>query len=138
MDKNSFKQYRRVSIAEMRPATEADRGDETISISQPDIAMGSPRTGDMIARNPENHDDRWLVAAEYFTANFAPLASHPGKETSSRVSSIAANLIYTNPDSLTAAYHAGSIRLRELAADIRSLAASCMSQDETPGQSEKK
>jgi hypothetical protein len=27
----------------------------------------------MIARNPANHEDRWLVAAEYFAANFEPV-----------------------------------------------------------------
>jgi hypothetical protein len=27
----------------------------------------------MIARNPANHDDKWLVAADYFAANFEPV-----------------------------------------------------------------
>jgi len=27
----------------------------------------------MIARNPVNHDDQWLVAAAYFSANFEPV-----------------------------------------------------------------
>ena len=30
---------------------------------------------DMIARNPKNHDDQWLVAAAYFADNFEPLAT---------------------------------------------------------------
>ena len=29
--------------------------------------------GDMIARNPKNHADKWLVAAQYFSDNFEPL-----------------------------------------------------------------
>jgi hypothetical protein len=27
----------------------------------------------MIARNPKNHDDQWLVAAKYFADNFEPV-----------------------------------------------------------------
>jgi hypothetical protein len=37
-----------------------------ISISKEDFAAGSPKAGDMIARNPKNHADQWLVAAQYF------------------------------------------------------------------------
>jgi len=44
-----------------------------ISISAPDKEAGSPKAGDMIARNPKNHDDMWLVAAQYFADNFEPL-----------------------------------------------------------------
>jgi uncharacterized protein YozE (UPF0346 family) len=29
----------------------------------------------MIARNPKNHDDKWLVAAQYFADNFEPIES---------------------------------------------------------------
>jgi hypothetical protein len=32
--------------------------------------MLSPKAGDMIARNPENHEDQWLVAAQYFADHF--------------------------------------------------------------------
>ena len=41
-----------------------------ISISDADAKAGSPKDGDMIARNPEDHDDQWLVAAQYFADNF--------------------------------------------------------------------
>jgi len=41
-----------------------------VSISDSDIQNGSPKEGDMIARNPENHSDQWLVAKEYFENNF--------------------------------------------------------------------
>ena len=44
-----------------------------VSISQVDRDAGSPREGDMIARNPANHADRWLVAAAYFEDNFEPV-----------------------------------------------------------------
>ena len=84
-----FKKYKRTNIAEMRPVTDghisdfkkngkllfANDGDyrnpNKVSISDADLANGSPKIGDMIARNPENHDDQWLVAKDYFEANFA-------------------------------------------------------------------
>ena len=64
-----YKQYRRTQIAEM---AEWEPGfDMTgVSISKPDALHGSPKKGDMIARNPKNHEDRWLVSMEYFEANF--------------------------------------------------------------------
>ena len=64
-----YKQYRRKQIAELRPYADGD--DMTgVSISEVDTLAGSPRPGDMIARNPKNHDDQWLVAAQYFADNF--------------------------------------------------------------------
>lgn len=45
-------------------------GQITISISEVDLKQGSPRVGDMIARNPKNHLDQWLVAEQYFKENF--------------------------------------------------------------------
>lgn len=81
-----FKQYRRKQIAELRPVTNADikafKNDKHIhsmkdtqfhvSVSDVDKDNGSPKIGDMIARNPKNHDDQWLVAKEYFDNNFEP------------------------------------------------------------------
>lgn len=82
----SFKQYKRKQIAELREVTEADiiqynnKGElelhvydnnyTVVSISQEDIKNGSPKIGDMIARNPNNYYDQWLVAEEYFNDNF--------------------------------------------------------------------
>lgn len=66
-----FKQYRRSQIAELRPYKPGDPM-ERVSISAPDREAGSPKAGDMIARNPKNHDDQWLVAAQYFADNFEP------------------------------------------------------------------
>ena len=64
-----FKQYRRTQIAEMIPWTpDIDMTD--VSISAPDKQKGSPKEGDMIARNPKNHEDKWLVACQYFIDNF--------------------------------------------------------------------
>lgn len=85
----TFKQYRRTQIAEMRPVTASDiqryresgnlhiyskYGEKiTVSISQADLENGSPMIGDMIARNPKNHNDLWLVSEEYFDDNFEEL-----------------------------------------------------------------
>jgi hypothetical protein len=67
----AFRQYRRKQIAELRPYI---LGEEMngISISAEDRNAGSPKAGDMIARNPKNHADQWLVAAKYFADNFEP------------------------------------------------------------------
>ena len=46
-------------------------GSTGVSVSPVDRDAGSPKTGDMIARNPINHDDKWLIAADYFAAKFA-------------------------------------------------------------------
>lgn len=73
---SEFKQYRRNGVAEMRPYVPGE--DLTgISVSGVDIVfgMGMPREGAMIARNPKDHKDQWLVAGKYFRENFdtAPL-----------------------------------------------------------------
>ena len=69
---STFKQYRRTQIAEMKPWV-PETNMTRVSVSAPDKEAGSPKTGDMIARNPKNHDDQWLVAAQYFADNFEPL-----------------------------------------------------------------
>lgn len=69
---SEFTKYRRTQIAEMTPWTPMTDMIR-VSISKPDRDAGSPKAGDMIARNPKNHDDRWLVAAQYFADNFEPL-----------------------------------------------------------------
>jgi len=81
---DNFKEYQRTQIAEMREVTESDiksfQNDKIIhsirdtefrvSISDADLQNGSPKIGDMIARNPKNHNDQWLVAEQYFKDNF--------------------------------------------------------------------
>ena len=87
MIQENFKQYKRTQIAEMRPVTEQDirdyEFDKTLhslrytkfrlSVSVADKVKGSPKIGDMIARNPKNHNDQWLVAEQYFKDNFEPI-----------------------------------------------------------------
>jgi hypothetical protein len=67
-----FKKYRRKQIAELRDYVPGEALD-AVSISSEDKKAGSPKVGDMIARNPKNHDDQWLVAAQYFADNFEEL-----------------------------------------------------------------
>ncbi len=64
-----FKKYRRSQIAELRP-WQPGESMERISVSASDMEAGSPKSGDMIARNPKNHGDQWLVARAYFDDNF--------------------------------------------------------------------
>jgi hypothetical protein len=64
-----YKQYRRKQVAEMRPYQVGDDLN-CVSISDVDRNAGSPKPGDMIARNPKNYTDKWLVAAKYFADNF--------------------------------------------------------------------
>lgn len=67
----TFTKFRRSQVAELAPwDPTVDMGD--VSVSKPDQEAGSPKEGDMIARNPANHADKWLVAAAYFKANFEP------------------------------------------------------------------
>ena len=71
---SDFRQYRRKQIAELAPWTPGF--DMTrVSVSAADKEGGSPKTGDMIARNPQNHDDKWLVSKSYFDENFEPVTS---------------------------------------------------------------
>lgn len=48
-----------------------------VSISDADLANGSPKMGDMIAFNPTNEGDKWLVAEEYFKANYVAAEEVP-------------------------------------------------------------
>lgn len=68
-----FKKYRRKQIAELRPVIAGEVVPESVSISKEDRDAGSPKAGDMIARNPKNHADQWLVAEAYFKDNFEPI-----------------------------------------------------------------
>jgi len=64
-----YKRYQRTAIAEMVDWHE-NFDMAGVSVSEADQQAGSPKTGDKIARNPSNHRDRWLVAADYFANNF--------------------------------------------------------------------
>lgn len=64
---SEFRQYRRRGLTEMRPYVPGEPLAE-ITVSEKD----TPQEGGMIARNPENHQDQWYVAGEYFLKNFEP------------------------------------------------------------------
>ena len=87
---SKFKQYKRIEIAEIRPVIKDDifkqkdfgriaidvsdlKNPISVSISDADLQNGSPKIGDMIARNPKNHNDQWLIAEQYFKDNFEKL-----------------------------------------------------------------
>ncbi len=69
---SEFKQYRKSQIAEMRTW---EPGDDMlrVSVSPADADNGSPKDGDMIARNPKDHDDQWLVGRDFFAGNYVPV-----------------------------------------------------------------
>ncbi len=73
-----FKKYRRSQIAQLAPVTKELENDlswfeaNKVSISEFDKSNGSPKIGDMIARNPQDHADMWLVAEKYFSENYEP------------------------------------------------------------------
>ena len=72
--RDDFKQFRRKQIAELADWTPGfDMAG--VSVSDADKAAGSPKAGDKVARNPTNHSDRWLVAADYFATNFESIAA---------------------------------------------------------------
>ena len=63
---SEWKKYKLTNIAEMRPYA---KGEDLSGVSVSD--QDSPKTDmGMIARNPENHDDQWYVARQYFLDNF--------------------------------------------------------------------
>lgn len=68
----TFTPYRRTQIAEITPWVPGFDMDR-VFVSASDKEAGSPKDGDMIARNPKNHEDQWLIAADYFADNFEPV-----------------------------------------------------------------
>lgn len=62
---NVWNQYKRKGVSEMRPYV---KGEDLSKISVADVDDPETDMG-MIARNPDNHDDQWYVAREYFEKN---------------------------------------------------------------------
>jgi len=65
---SKFKQYinkRHKTVSEMRPYIEGETLDG-VCVSEPDRLNGRPMLGDMIARDPDDRESKWLVASEYF------------------------------------------------------------------------
>jgi len=61
--------YRKKQLQPMMP-WEPDMPMAIVSISKADKMNGSPKEGDMIAVNPDDHTDMWLVAKDYFEENY--------------------------------------------------------------------
>ena len=61
--------YRKKDLQEMTPWVEGLPMD-LVSISEADKENGSPKKGDMIAFNPFDATDMWLVAEEFFKDNY--------------------------------------------------------------------
>jgi NTP pyrophosphatase (non-canonical NTP hydrolase) len=72
---SEFKEYLRTSLGELRPYVPGEDV-SNVSVAQVDRDNGSPKAGDMIARNPKNHADQWLVAEQYFKDNYGNAVSH--------------------------------------------------------------
>ena len=56
----------------VQPAFPWEQGTDMnrVSVSTTDEEGGSPKKGDMIAINPSNPTDKWLIAEKFFNANY--------------------------------------------------------------------
>ncbi len=64
-----MKNYIKKQVQPMMP-WEPDMSMALVSISEADKNNGSPRLGDMIAVNPADATDMWLVAEKFFSENY--------------------------------------------------------------------
>lgn len=64
-----MKNYIKKAIQPMEPWSE-DTDMKRVSVSESDKENGSPKIGDMIAHDPKNPDDQWLIAEDFFTKNY--------------------------------------------------------------------
>jgi hypothetical protein len=65
---SEWKQYSKASEIEAMPWTpDFDMSELSSEPKDP------PKKGDMIARNPKDRDDMWLVSMEYFRENYSPV-----------------------------------------------------------------
>tara|TARA_R110000765_G_scaffold122464_4_gene218958 strand:- start:139 stop:414 length:276 start_codon:yes stop_codon:yes gene_type:complete len=63
------KYYRKKELQPLFPWT-PDLPMGLVSISEADKANGSPKKGDMIAYNPKEATDFWLVSEKFFKGNY--------------------------------------------------------------------
>jgi len=69
MSEQTWTVYRKTGLVEMRPYIPGE--DLTnVSVNKEDEAEIENGGGGMIARNSENHADKWYVAKAYFDANY--------------------------------------------------------------------
>lgn len=67
----NFTKFRRKQVVELRPY-EAGESTVGIRIHPVDAKDGSPKVGDMIARDPDDHNDQWLVPARIINKLYEP------------------------------------------------------------------
>ena len=68
-----FKKYNRKAIpAEMRPYIPGEQLPVDCSVSPDEAREGHPKQGDMVARDPSNHANTWIVKKSYFEEKFDP------------------------------------------------------------------
>jgi hypothetical protein len=63
--------YKKRKPIEMKP-WHADMEMKGVSVSKADKLNGSPKAGDMVARNPNDPDDKWLVSEGYYEEFYYP------------------------------------------------------------------
>lgn len=61
-----WKTYRKGGLVQMRPWRPSD----THTVNDAQKAEGSPKTGDMICRDPDNTEDEWLITSDFFKRNY--------------------------------------------------------------------
>ena len=61
-----WKRYRKKGVTEVRPYVE---GEPLTHVT----CQVPPKPGDWIGRDPNNHDDQWLLTAEFFDKNYEPV-----------------------------------------------------------------
>ena len=67
-----YKQYRKKTPIDVMPWSE-DIDMSGVTVNPNDRYAGSPKLGDMIGRNPNNHADRWLISERYFAESYVPV-----------------------------------------------------------------
>lgn len=72
---SEFKSYPRIGRIEARPYIPGEDLSR-VSVSFED-SKRSTRDGGFIARNPDNHDDQWYIAPEYFAKHYGSAPAEP-------------------------------------------------------------
>ena len=62
--------YKRKGTILARPFIDGEVLPAHVSVSDADRADGSPKVGDMIARNFDDENDEWLINQEYFEKHY--------------------------------------------------------------------
>lgn len=66
---NQWVPAERFGQIEVRPYEHGDQARNAISISEADLKLPT-LVGGFVARNPDNHDDQWYIARDYFNKHY--------------------------------------------------------------------